>query len=87
LFGNGTITTFVLGVIAFSRSSAVSLNSFSAFKSRTLAVAPVNAVHPLYATKLGSGTITSSPGPTNALRAISIPSLPPTVTIISSSGL
>ena len=30
--------------------------------------------------------MTSSPGPTKALKAISIPSLPPTVTIISSSG-
>ena len=81
------ITTFVFSVIASSSSSAVSLKSFSTFNSNTFALAPVNVVQPLYATKLGSGIRTSSPGPTNALKAISIPSLPPTVTSISSDGL
>ena len=85
--GNGIITTFVFSVIASSNSCAVNLKSFSALRFIIFAVAPVNAVHPLYATKLGSGIITSSPGPVNALNAISIPSLPPTVTKISSLGL
>ena len=86
LLGKGIITTFVFSVIASSNNSGVNLKSSSALKFITFDVAPVKAVHPWYATKLGSGIITSSPGPTKALKAKSIPSLPPTVTNISFLG-